>query len=119
MLSTNKIILDDTLTEHLNNKKHEFSNISSSIEDLKYQLKLPLKKFGKAQIDAFVEVTKMVLAQSNQETSKQILIKIIDKILVKKEKIEVYGGKFKLVEFVSKTKMGPSKEVPIFVSMWR
>jgi DNA invertase Pin-like site-specific DNA recombinase len=119
MLSNDKISLDDTLTEHLNNKRHEFSNINSSIEDLKYQLKLPLKKFGKAQINRFVEVTKMVLAQSNQETSKQILIKIIDKILVRKEKIEVYCGKFKLVEFVSKTKMGTSKEVPIFVSMWR
>jgi hypothetical protein len=70
-------------------------------------------------LTSFVNATINVLALSNKENTKQILLKIIDKIIIGKEKIEVFGGKFKLAEFVSKTKMGTSNEVPTFVSMWR
>jgi len=60
-----------------------------------------------------------VLSGTNLENSKQVLLKIIDKILVNKDKIEVLGLNFKIAEFVSKTKMGTSDEVPTFVSIWR
>ena len=113
------LVLDDTLKENLNDNKSALKNVNYSIDEIKTRSKLPLKKFGKAQITSFVKATIKVLARSNEVNSKQILLKVIDKILVGKEKIEVIGAKFKLAEFVSKTKMGTSNEVPIFVSMCR
>jgi site-specific DNA recombinase len=111
--------MDETLKENLQNKKSILSNVNFSIDEIKTRAKLPLKKFGKPQVEAFVKAAINVLSGTNQENSKQVLLKIIDKILVNKEKIEVFGSNFKIAEFVSKTKMGTSNEVPIFVSMWR
>jgi len=111
--------MDETLKENLQNKKSVLSNINYSIDEIKTRAKLPLKKFGKPQVEAFVKATVSVLSNQNQENSKQILLKIIDRILVNKDKIEVCGANFKIAEFVSKTKMGTSYEVPTFVSIWR
>jgi hypothetical protein len=119
MVAEEILVLDDTLKENLNDNKSALKNVNYSIDEIKTRSKLPLKKFGKAQIASFVKATIKVLACSNEENSKQILLRVIDKILVDKEKIEVIGAKFKLAEFVSKTKMGTSNEVPTFVSMWR
>jgi DNA invertase Pin-like site-specific DNA recombinase len=111
--------MDDTLKENLENKKTILSNVNFSIDEIKTRAKLPLKKFGKPQVEAFVKAAISVLSGTNLENSKQVLLKIIDKILVNKEKIEVFGSNFKIAEFVSKTKMGTSNEVPTFVSIWR
>ncbi|MDP7591130.1 MAG: hypothetical protein QF552_00220, partial [Litorilituus sp.] len=73
----------------------------------------------KPQVEAFVKAAINVLSATNQKNSKQVLLKIIDKILVNREKIEVFGSNFKIAEFVSKIKMGTSLEVPTFVSIWR
>jgi site-specific DNA recombinase len=111
--------MDETLSENLQNKKSVLNNVNYSIDEIKTRAKLPLKKFGKPQVEIFVKAAINVLSDANQENSKQVLLKIIDKILVTKEKIEVLGCNFKIAEFVSKTKMGTSNEVPTFVSMWR
>jgi len=111
--------MDETLKENLQNKKYILNNLNFSIDEIKTRAKLPLKKFGKPQVEAFVKATINVLSATNQENSKQVLLKIIDKILVNKEKIEVFGSNFRIAEFVSKTKMGTSSEVPTFVSIWR
>jgi len=119
MVAEEILELDDTLKENLNDNKSALKNVNYSIDEIKTRAKLPLKKFGKAQIAGFVKAIIKVLARSNEENSKQILLKIIDKIVVGKDKMEVVGAKFKLAEFISKTKMGTSNEVPTFVSMWR
>ena len=111
--------MDETLKENLQNKKTILSNLNFSIYEIKTRAKLPLKKFGKPQVEAFVKAAINVLSATNQKNSKQVLLKIIDKILVNREKIEVFGSKFKIAEFVSKRKMGTSLEVPTFVSIWR
>jgi hypothetical protein len=111
--------LDETLNENLQNKKTQLKALEKSIEVIKCRSKIPLKKFGKNHIQMFVEAATLILSNSNTDSCKQLLLKIIDKILVKKNEIIVRGTKFILAEFVSKTKMGTSLEVPTFVSIWR
>jgi site-specific DNA recombinase len=119
MVAEEILELDETLKGNLNNNKTALQNVNYSIDEIKSRSKLPLRKFGNAQITCFINAIIKVFVRSNEENSKQILLKVIDKILVGKDKIEVIGARFKLAEFVSKTKMGTSNEVPTFVSMWR
>ncbi|SEL12243.1 Site-specific DNA recombinase [Colwellia chukchiensis] len=111
--------MDEVLKENLDNKKVALEEVGFSIQQIQMRSKIPLKKFGPNQINAFVKASKKVLAGSNEDITKQLLLKIVDKILVSKKKVTVFGSNFKLAEIVSKTKMGTSLEVPTFVSIWR
>ena len=67
--------MDDTLKDNLDYKKSILSNLNYSIDEIKTRAKLPLKKFGKPQVETFVKAAINVLSGTNQDNSKQILIK--------------------------------------------
>ena len=119
LLSEGTIQADETLTSHLDNLKNERILLKTKIEELKSRTKLPLKKFGKLQIRAFINAAKNIFMGKNKESAKQLLLQLVDKIEVSDSEIKTSGTKFSLIELVSQTKMGTSSEVPIFVTMWR
>ena len=113
------IELDDILKENLEQKKRSLGSITNSIEQIRARTKLPLKKFGTKQIEAFVQAAQDVLTNQSNESAKQLLLLLVSNILIYKEKLIISGVKFNLAEIISKTKMGTSNEVPMFVSIWR
>ena len=113
---------DSETLEYLAKLKNSKTVNEEKVDLLKQRIKLPLKKFGRSHIKAFIKATKKVFSIKNRGSVKQLLISLIDKIEVTDKKITVFGPKYKLIELVSKTRIekeGTSEEVPSFVSIWR
>ena len=111
--------MDDTLKKNLSNKKSMLNNVNFCIEEINTRAKLPLRKFGQPQIAAFVEATTKFLSGEKLENSKPLLLKIIDSIIIDREKIEILGSNFKLAELISKRDLSSHYVLPTFVSIWR
>lgn len=111
--------IDQISIEYLEANKSALINLTDKVKAIKLRARLPLKNFGKNQIDCFAEAAKEILLNTNTECCKQLLLKLVSNITVGKNEITVRGANFRLAEFVSKTKMGTPNEVPTFITIWR
>ena len=119
-VSEEKTLVDSYFKKHIQSLISRVSSIEEEIHFLKRSSSLPIFKFGEGKVELFLKQFKSALFDSNKpELAKSYLMTVIDKIEVTSDKALIKRGKVRLMETISKTKMGTPNEVPIFVSIWR
>lgn len=119
MLSKEKIAVDKDLDELLDDLKNKRNTLEEELLIIKRRSSIPIWKFGDKKKLMFIKIIKKVLLYNDKNLTKAFLRSIISRIDVKPTEATIIGGNIQMLNAISKTKMGTSNEVPIFVSMWR
>lgn len=119
MLSSEEIAIDKDLEELIDDLKRKRKTLENDLMQIKQRAHLPIWKFGESKIIKFTEIVKKVLFSEDVTLVKSFLKTVIERIDVSVEDISIVGSNMGMIHAISKTKMGTSNEVPIFVSIWR
>ncbi len=119
-VSEGKLDLDETLTHHLHNLKQQRSTLISEIIDIQQKIKMPIKKFGTKQIEAFTQASKKILLEMDSSATKAYLRAFVSSIEVSSKEVVIRGGKFLIAAGISQYQSGHSDDVvPRLISNWR
>lgn len=119
-VSEDELLLDEYFKAHMESLKNENMTITREINFIKGMTTLPVLRFGKKKIFEFIHSMKQALNNKKEsELLKSYILAVVDKIEVSSDKAIIKGSKIKLMDAISKKKMGTDFSVPTFVSIWR
>lgn len=93
--------------------------LASEIAQIEQKHRLPIKKFGQAHVEAFVERVKEVVLAPRSLLTKSYLQALLREVRVGATPTPLVGCNFELATAVSRWRKGTDLSVPRLVSEWR
>ena len=107
-----------SLNDHINALQRKRDTIASEIAQLQYRHRLPIRRFGRQQIEAFIAGIKETVLSAKSPLAKNFLRALVSEVKVTGATTSISGDNLSLATAISKWKKGSELSVPRLVSQW-
>lgn len=120
LLASGELEPTDFVKKNMSKYEAEIAHLDRNCAELKATLKIPFRRFGEKQTIMFAHAAQEALLDPNTTACKSLLNAVVNKIVLKKNQIELEGSKFKMMGVVSDFRSGHSEfRVPAHITIWR
>ncbi len=120
MMAKGNITSSEFINQSISQYESDLRRIDREIDELRDIVRLPIRKFGRAQTNRFIDAARKVLLNPQHHACKGLLNALVSKIEVKKDQVSLKGSKLKLMGVISAYENGHSEfRVPTHISIWR
>lgn len=118
-ISDSELKIDDFLKKHIEAVRAKMADLQQEISQMETKQQIPLRKFGRTQIDQFIDELKHEFAIENSTLARSYLRAVVKEIRVGPAGLRLCGSSPQLAAAISYHRPGQILTVPRFVSDWR
>lgn len=120
LVENGKLEFHESLRDRLAAAQRRIDYLTTELRDICRRKQLPLKKFGRAQIDGFANAIRAEILTPNSKFAKSYLRALVSEIRISATSGSIKGSNADMAGAISSWRPGnPMLEVPRHVSNWR
>jgi hypothetical protein len=118
-VSDGSLVLEGSLKEYIRDQQSKLTTLQAEIDTLARSQQLPLRKFGRQQIEAFAVAAQDALLDPASKKARGYLRSVVSEIRVRKSDALLSSNRAQLAGVIATWKPDTVPTEPSFISEWR